>query len=207
MKTLVQEFQHPLPADLFFFDNGSFARGMIQIYANSTPIIEFNLLDENRRSRQVQKYNWNGNLEYITLICESDYPHSPKGEKLEIDALLGTWIGNAIAIDRKEKIDRYQISTQLDLLGDLLIRVININGEKNTQTGKIKGSVVDFDTEKILLLEDGAWANFPSPIKLGRSFVFEVGWLFANNSSQRVKRCYNEKGEWNSTILITEYRA
>lgn len=203
-KTLLQEFQPPLDSNLLFFDNGSFCRGILQIDLNSSPTIEFGLLQENRRSRQVQKYSLKGNLESITLIREQKYPQLPKGENLEIEALLGTRIANAIELDRELKINKYQISTRFDRQGDKLIRVTTVNGEENTQIGKIEGSVVNFDTEQILLLQDGAWANFPSPIKLDRSFAFEVGWLRANYSSQLLKICYDEKGKWISTISIVE---
>ncbi|MGF1488546.1 MAG: DUF3598 family protein [Prochloraceae cyanobacterium] len=203
-RTLMQEFQPPLAPDLFFFESGSFCRGMMQIEDDSSPTIEFGLINKNRRSRQVQKYNRNGNLEYVTLIREQKYPNTPKGENLPIDALLGTRRGEAIEVDRQMQVKHHKISTQFDRTGDILTRVTIVDGEEYTKTGKIDGSLIDFESEKMLLLEDGAWANFPSPIKSDRAFRFEVGWLFAENSSQRLKRCYNEKGQWISTISIVE---
>jgi len=214
-KSLIQEFQPPLPPDLFFCDNGSFCRGIIQIYPSSTPTIEFGLLDENKRSleaackarsRQVQKYNWNGNLEYITLIREVNYEFKPEKKQLQIEDLLGTWQGNAIAVDRRLNVNSYEIKTQLERAENKIIKTTIVDEKKDIQTGNIFGSIIDFASEQILLLQDGAWASFPNPIKLGRAFEFQAGWLFAKNSMQRLKRCYNEKGEWASTILITESR-
>ena len=214
-RILVQEFRSPLSKDLIFFENGSFCLGSTQIYSYSMPVIEFSLLHNDRRSRQVQKYNWEGNLEKVTLIREKlAGSNTSERPPLTVEAMLGKWEGEAVSYDQQLQIDRYSIATEFDRVGDLLLKSLTTNRGVSSSTitlkGKIESSIVNFPAKtgslQMLLLPDGAWANYTNPIKIGQPFFFEVGWLFEPNIYQRLRRNYNEKGQWESATLITERR-
>ncbi|MEH2122480.1 DUF3598 family protein [Nostoc sp.] len=199
---------------LLFFENGSFSEGLIQLGPFSEFGGELAFVHENRRLRLVQLFDKNGQLNGLTLIREHlAGTQTAERPPLQIDDLLGEWLGEAVTIYRDLRSpDIYSttLKIQLDDTGRLIQSTFF--GERTiTSTATIKGSIVLFDQDpqrqvQVLLLPDGASATSPLKVQLRQPLFLEAGWLIQPNLRQRMIRSYNEKGEWVSLTLITEER-
>ena len=199
---------------LLFFENGSFSEGLIQLGPFSEFGGELAFVHENRRLRLVQLFDKNGQLNGLTLIREHlAGTQTAERPPLQIDDLLGEWLGEAVTIYRDLRSpDIYSttLKIQLDDTGRL-IQSTSFGERTITSTATIKGSIVLFDEDpqkqvQVLLLPDGASATSPLKVQLRQPLFLEAGWLIQPNLRQRMIRSYNEKGEWVSLTLVTEER-
>ncbi|MEH2399041.1 DUF3598 family protein [Nostoc sp.] len=199
---------------LLFFENGSFSEGLIQLGPFSEFGGELAFVHENRRLRLVQLFDKNSQLNGLTLIREYlAGTQTAERPPLQIDDLLGEWLGEAVTIYRDLRSpDIYSttLKIQLDDTGRL-IQSTSFGERTITSTATIKGSIVLFDQDpqkqvQVLLLPDGASATSPLKVQLRQPLFLEAGWLIQPNLRQRMIRSYNEKGEWVSLTLVTEER-
>lgn len=213
---LVRVYQS-LGRDILFFENGAFSQGSIQLAPFTEIGAEFGLIYQQRRLRLVQLFNKERNLANITLIREklknTNYPERPP---LTLESLLGEWQGDAITIypDWRSP-DTYATHLQLKLEKDgrvsqKLTWGTGINTQTITSSARVEGSILSFDESsqpmQVLLLPDGASSTSPLQIELRKPLFLEVGWLVEPEQRQRMIRRYNEKGEWVSLTLVTEYK-
>lgn len=210
---MIREFSS-VGGGLLFFENGSFSEGLIQLGPFSEFGGELALLHENRRLRLVQLFDKNGYLNGLTLIREH-LAGTPAAERptLQINDLLGEWLGKAVTIYRDWRSpDTYSttLKLQLDDAGRL-IQSTSFAERTITSTATIKDQIILFDQDpqkqvQVLLLPDGASATSPLKVQLRQPLFLEVGWLIQPNLRQRMIRSYNDKGEWVSLTLVTEER-
>lgn len=210
---LVLEYSS-LGGGVLFFENGSFSEGLIQLGPFSEFGAELAFVHENRRLRLVQLFDKTGQLNELVLIREH-LAGTPVAERppLQIDDLLGEWLGQAVTIYRDLRSpDIYSttLKIQLDDTGRL-IQSTSFGERTITSTATIKGSIVLFDQDpqkqvQVLLLPDGASATSSLKVQLRQPLFLEAGWLIQPNLRQRMIRSYNEKGEWVSLTLVTEER-
>jgi Domain of unknown function (DUF3598) len=210
---LIREFTS-LGKSTLFFENGAFCQGSIQLAPFTEFGAELAFIHENRRLRLVQLYDHDSQLNSITLIREhKEGTEVGKHPQLTVEALLGEWQGEAVTIYpdlRPADTLTTKLQLQLDDSGRLVAN--QIYGNKTiTSTASINGSVILFDQNpqnlvQVLLLPDGASAVSPLKAQLGKPLFLEAGWLIEANIRQRMTRSYNEKGEWTSLTLLTEYR-
>lgn len=213
---LVRVYQS-LGRDILFFENGAFSQGSIQLAPFTEMGAEFGLIYQQRRLRLIQLFNKERNLANITLIREklknTNYPERPP---LTLESLLGEWQGDAITIypDWRSP-DTYATHLQLKLENDgrvsqKLTWGTGINTQTITSRARVEGSILSFDESsqpmQVLLLPDGASSTSPLQIELRKPLFLEVGWLVEPEQRQRMIRRYNEKGEWVSLTLVTEYK-
>ncbi|WP_013321952.1 DUF3598 family protein [Gloeothece verrucosa] len=204
-----------LSRSLLFCETGAFSQGSMQWSPFSDFGAELSLIDQDRRLRLVQLFNTQGKFNQLTLIREKlagTYP--PEKPDLTLEQLLGKWVGEAITIS-PDWYSSEPFPTELLIERTTDNRILQQltwgkGDQRRTMSSSaiIDGSRLLFDQSnlpvQILLLPDGASSNCPLEIKLGHSFVLEVGWLIAPTRRQRLIRRYNEKGEWVSLTLVKE---
>lgn len=207
---LVRQYQS-FGRDILFFENGAFSQGSIQLGPFTRTGAEFGFVAGDRRLRLVELFNPNGDLEQLTLIRErragTDAPERPP---LTVEALLGTWRGEAITMYpdlRSPETFSTQMQLQLDSSGRLQ-QQITFGTETISSSARIENSILYFDQGshpvQVFLLPDGASATVPQKVEMRSPIFFEAGWLLCANERQRLIRRYNEKGEWQSLTLVTE---
>ncbi|MEH2379487.1 MAG: DUF3598 family protein [Nostoc sp.] len=226
---VIREFSS-VGGGLLFFENGSFSKGLIQLGPFSEFGGELALVHENRRLRLVQLFDKTGQLNELVLIREH-LAGTPVAERptLQLDQLLGEWLGQAVTIYRDLRSpDTYSttLKLQLDDTGRLIQSTSFSDVSRQaaslreatptrlrqiTSTATIKDPIILFDQDpekqvQVLLLPDGASATSPLKVQLRQPLFLEVGWLIQPNLRQRMIRSYNEKGEWVSLTLVTEER-
>jgi hypothetical protein len=202
---------------VMFFENGAFSQGSTQWGPFSEFGAEFGLIHGDRRLRLVQLFNRESKPDKFTLIREklggTDTPENPQ---LTVEQLLGDWQGEVVTIypDWRSP-DTYPMSLKLHLEDNgRLVHQLNFGKGESSRTiassARIDGNILHFDQSsqpvQVLLLPDGASANFPLEIKPRQPFFLEVGWLIQPDLRQRMIRSYNDKGEWVSLSLVTEHK-
>jgi hypothetical protein len=202
----------PLGRSILFFPNGEFSQGSTQLGVAIEFGAEFSFIAGSRRSRLVQQFDQQGNLDTLTLIreklAESNVPERPH---LELNDLLGTWIGEAIAIypdGRSPHI--YPTKLQLTKRSESEVAQTVTFGDPPqsfTSAGKINDAVINFNAGtpvQVVLLQDGASSVCPVQVKLGQPLFLEAGWLIQPDLRHRMIRSYDRNGAWTSLTLITE---
>lgn len=213
---LVREY-NCLARDILFFENGAFSQGSMQLAPYSEFGAEFGFVAENRRLRLVQLYNSSGKLSQFTLIREMRAgTNATECPPLTLQQLLGKWQGEAVTLYPDWRApDTY--STYLELHETLSGKVVQrltfgSGAERKTieSIGSVSEKVLTFNQGalpiQVLLLPDGASATSPCQVKLHSPFFLEAGWLIKPDWRQRLIRSYNEKGEWISLTLVSEYK-
>ncbi|WP_017653212.1 DUF3598 family protein [Fortiea contorta] len=213
-KDVVLEYTSISGGGIQFFESGAFCQGSVQLAPFTIFGAELALIHENRRSRLVQIFEKNGQLDRVTLIREhlagTDKVETPP---LQIDDLLGEWRGEATTIYpdwRSPQTYSTNLQLKLDQSGRL-IQSLSFSDRTITSTGTIKGATIIFEENspnpvQILLLPSGASATSPLQIQPRQPLFLEAGWLIQPNLRQRMIRNYNEKGEWVSLTLVTEQK-
>lgn len=210
---MIREFSS-VGGGLLFFENGSFSEGLIQLGPFSEFGGELALVHENRRLRLVQLFDKTGQLKELILIREHlAGTLAAERPTLQINDLLGEWLGQAVTIYRDWRSpDTYSttLKLQLDDAGRL-IQSTSFAERTITSTATIKDQIILFDQNpqkqvQVLLLPDGASATSPLKVELRQPLFLEVGWLIQPNLRQRMIRSYNDKGEWVSLTLVSEER-
>ena len=203
--------------NILFFEDGSFSIGATVCNQFSRAWAELGLKEGYRRLRLVQVFNYQNCLESLTLIREkfagTDTPERPP---LTLEQLLGTWQGEAIQLTPGLSSTK-TVSTNLSLSlqgENKLYQELTFGTESSSQTISSTAEVGDNQLifsesevpKKILFLPDGASANFPVEVQLGKPFFLEVGWLVKPNQRRRLIRNYNAQGEWASLVMINEHK-
>jgi hypothetical protein len=196
-----------------FFDTGAFSKGSLQVSPVSEFGAEYGFVAENRRSRFVQVYNLQGNLQDLILIREFRMgTEAQERPPLSVEQLLGTWTGTArTAYPDWREPEINSTSLKIDRIdGDRLQQQLSFGDRTITSIANIDGNKLNFEAgsspRKILLLPDGVSSNTPLKVNHRESFFVEVGWLLADNQRQRLIRNYNDKGEWTSSTHVIEHR-
>ena len=203
--------------NILFFEDGSFSMGATVCNQFSRAWAELCLKEGDRRLRLVQVFNYQNRLDYLTLIREKFAgTDTPERQPLTLEQLLGTWKGEAIQLT-PDLSDPKTVSTHLslNLQGEKkLYQELTFGTELSSQTISSTAEVGDNQLifsesevpKKILFLPDGASANFPVEVQLGKPFFLEVGWLVKPNQRRRLIRNYNGQGEWASLVIINEHK-
>ncbi|PSB04188.1 DUF3598 family protein [Merismopedia glauca] len=201
--------------NILFFETGAFSQGSLQWAPFSQFGAELALVHGDRRLRIVQSFNSDSILGKITLIRERN-PDSqiPERPRLQVEELIGQWEGEAVILSPQNHTStkcRSILNLRLESPNQL-VQELSF-GEKGsgwslTSKGEIDGNTLKFSQMEVpvqvTLLPDGASALFPLAIASGQSFFLEAGWLVEPNLRYRLIRRYDEKGAWNSLILVTE---
>jgi hypothetical protein len=201
--------------NILFFENGAFSQGSLQWAPFSQFGAELALIHGNRRLRIIQLFDSGTQMGKITLIRERN-PNTPVPERarLNVEELVGEWEGEAVILSPQDhRIAQSRSILKMHLESpNTLVQELSF-GEKNsgwslTSKGEIEGHTIKFSQMdvpvQVTLLPDGASATFPLAITSGKSFFLEAGWLADPNLRYRLIRRYDEKGAWNSLILVTE---
>jgi Domain of unknown function (DUF3598) len=214
-KEIILEYSS-LNKSILFFEDGSFSQGSLQWGPFAEFGAEFGFIKDNRRLRIVQQFNTQGKVDRLTLIREKlAGTNSSQRPALSVDQLIGEWQGEAVTIYPDFRTpDIYPTHLHVYLEGsDRLVQKLTFSSNNSpytiTSSAKIMGSILLFEKEgnssiQILLLPDGASANFPLKIEPNRPFFLEIGWLIEPKMRQRMIRSYSNKGEWISLSLVTE---
>ncbi len=203
--------------NILFFENGAFSIGATT-FNNFSPLwAELGLINGDHRLRLVQIFSQNHSIDRLTLIREK-LPESKGDQRPQLTwkKLLGEWQGEATTLycDLRNP-EHCKTSLKVSQNSDnQLLQELSFTTPSSVQNiksvARIDGSILHFDAGKtarrILLLPDGASANFPLEVKLGEPFFLELGWLLENNHRQRMIRSYSAEGEWVSLTLVEEYK-
>lgn len=207
---VVREYRS-LGKDILFFDGGAFSQGTIQRSPLSAFGAEFGFVADNRRLRLVEIFTPEGDPDRFTLIREkragTDAPERPP---LTLEALLGTWEGEAVTIS-PSWLSPDIVPTRLELRldgGGRLVQTLEFGTVRVCSTARIEDSNLYFDDAsppvRVSMLPDGASATFPERAPRGNPFFLEAGWLMEDNRRDRLIRRYSETGEWLSLTWVRE---
>ena len=204
-----------LAKSVMFFENGAFSQGSIQWGPFADFGAELGLIAADQRLRLVQLFDKNRQLSQLTLIREHrDGTSSSVRPDLTLEALIGTWIGEAVTLypDLRPS-DTYPTRLEITEQGNTVQQTLQFGeGIPPIQTqGTVTGNRILFDTGsqsvQVLLLPDGASSTCPTHIEPRQPLFLEMGWMIAPNERQRLIRQYTAQGGWASLTLVTESRA
>jgi hypothetical protein len=214
----IQDYQQEyrsLARQIIFFDTGAFSKGP-QIFAPFTQFgAEYGFVQDNRRLRLVQLYDKDGSFASLTLIREfrsgTDAQERPP---LTIDQLIGTWEGEAYtAYPDWQPPTVYSTRLEVRSINDGHIEQrLSFADQQIVSTARVEGNQIYFGdrdqpiSRQITLLPDGASSNVPLKLQRRQPFLVEAGWLVTEDERQRLIRCYDEKGEWESSTHVIERR-
>jgi Domain of unknown function (DUF3598) len=204
------QFNYPGPGlQVPFFKSGCFSQGSLQHAPYTQFGAEFALIEGDRRLRLVQLFDQGSTLSSLTLICENRADNSVQSPPLTVDALLGTWQGEAITLCadyRSPEVTPTRL--QVERLGDRLTQTIQFGSHTIQSSAQIKENALHFkdgaQPMQLLCLPGGASALVPQQIESRTPFVIETGWLIEPNLRKRLVRNYSDRGEWVSITLVTE---
>lgn len=195
---------------LLFFDNGAFSQGSLQF----APLTQFGgevgFVHRDRRLRMVQLFESDNQLKTITLIREQRVgSQAPEQPPLQVDDLVGTWEGNAIALTPEWQVTTFNSTLTITrLASDRLQQSLTFADRTLTSTAQITGSTLHFtdgaQPYQITLLPDAASGTFPIEPKIGQAFFLESGWMPEPGLRLRLIRRYDASGAWVNTTLVTE---
>ena len=195
---------------ILLFENGAFSQGSLQWDPFAEFGAEFGFILGERRLRMVMFFNRQAVLDRLTLIREHLADTNTVAKPpLTVNQLLGEWTGTATTIypDWRSP-DTYSTHLQIDSQGDSIRQQLTFGDRTITSVATLKGSCLYFAhsnlSVQIVMLPDGASANFPEKILPRQNFVLEAGWLINPRQRQRLIRTYNSKDEWLSLTLVEE---
>lgn len=207
------QFNYPGPGlQVPFFENGCFSQGSLQHAPYTQFGAEFSLIEGDRRLRLVQLFDQGTALTSLTLIRENRAGDSVQSPPLTVDALVGTWQGNAITLYGDYRSPDVA-STNLTVVreGDRLTQTLQFGSHTIRSSAHIKENGLHFkegaQPMQLLCLPGGASALVPQQIAPRTPFVIETGWLVERNLRKRMVRNYGDRGEWVSITLVTERRS
>lgn len=206
------QFNYPGPGlQVPFFENGCFSQGPLQHAPYTQFGAEFALIEGDRRLRLIQLFDQGSALTSLTLIRENRAGNSEQSPPLTVDALVGTWQGEAVTLyaDYRSP-DVAPTHLKVEQAGDRLIQTLQFGSHGIQSSAQIKENGLHFNEGaqpmQLLCLPGGASALFPQQIQLRTPFVMETGWLVNSNLRKRMVRSYSDRGEWVSITLVTETR-
>ncbi|NEP19016.1 MAG: DUF3598 family protein [Leptolyngbya sp. SIO4C1] len=196
---------------ILLFDVGAFSNGSVQWGPYSEFGAELGLIHQDRRLRLVQLFDKQAQLSCLTLIREWQDKIGTEQPPLQIAALVGTWVGEAVTVYSDWQPEQTQATRlTVERLSDSQIRqTLQLpNVPPISSTGQIRGNQIWFETGtqpvQVLLLPDGASSTCPSQIQPRQPFFLEAGWLVRPKLRQRIIRRYDAQGAWVSLTLVTE---
>ncbi|MEO1133235.1 MAG: DUF3598 family protein, partial [Cyanobacteria bacterium J06639_1] len=199
-------FQAP-ETGMTLFENGAFSRGNDGESPFIKLAVEQGLIHNQRRLRLVQVFNVGSPAQVIAIaegLPEADEKRSP----LTVEQLIGTWEGEAVAIDDKRESETYSTHLQISREGDRLSQTLKFGDRELSSSARIDGSILHFEDShphtRVLLLPDGGSARAPERLTQGTPFQIELGWLVDPNLRQRMIRSYDKDGRWLNATLVTE---
>jgi Domain of unknown function (DUF3598) len=207
----VSEFTY-LNRNIFLFEDGHFCKGSQQFSPFSIFGTEFGFFADDRRLRMVQLWDYNSNLEQVTLIRE--FRANGNGVErlhLSIEQLEGQWQGEAITLypDWRNS-EPYTTNLIIKKEGDRVIQTLKTPELDMTSQGKIDNNTITFSENnqdiRVLLLPDGASSTTPLKMENRQSFFVECAWLIKPNKRLRLIRQYDKTGAWINVTLVTEYK-
>jgi Domain of unknown function (DUF3598) len=204
------QFSYPGPGlQVPFFEDGCFSQGSLQHAPQINFGAEFALIEGDRRLRLVQLFDRGAELTSLTLIRENRAGNTVQSPPLTVDALLGTWQGEAMTryADNRNP-DTVQTQIVVERKGDRLMQSLQFGNHRIETSAHIDGNRLHFSESaqpmQLLCLPGGASALVPQQIQPRTPFVFEAGWLVEPSLRKRMVRSYGDKGEWVSITVVTE---
>lgn len=201
--------------NILFFETGAFSQGSLQWGPFSQFGAELALVHGSYRLRVVEMFDINSKIDRLTLIREK-HPEALTRDNspLQVAQLLGEWVGEAAILSPQNPTPTY-CPSHLNLYlenPNLLVQELTFgepgSAERVVSKGEIAGNTIKFSQMavpvQVTLLPDGASATFPLAIAAGKSFFLEAGWLVEADLRYRLIRRYDERGAWNSLILVKE---
>jgi Domain of unknown function (DUF3598) len=204
------QFEYPGPGlQIPFFEDGCFSQGSLQHAPNVTFGAEFALIEGDRRLRLVQLFDRGTELTSLTLIREHRAGNAIQSPPLTVDALIGTWQGEATTLyaDYRSP-DVTPTHLKVAQEGDRLTQTLQFGSHTLQSSAQIEAHGLHFkdgtQPMRLLFLPGGASALYPTQIQPRSPFVIEAGWLVEPNLRKRMVRNYGKKGEWVSITLVRE---
>jgi Domain of unknown function (DUF3598) len=204
------QFNYPGPGlQVPFFEDGCFSQGSLQHAPHTQFGAEFALIEGDRRLRLVQLFDQGTELTSLTLIRENRADNSVQSPPLTIDALVGTWQGEATTLYadyRSPEIMPTQL--KVEQVGDQLTQTLQFGAHTLQSSAQIEENGLHFkdgtQPMQLLCLPGGASALYPTHIQPRSPFVIETGWLVESSLRKRMVRNYGDHGEWISITLVSE---
>ncbi|MGI0495334.1 DUF3598 family protein [Alkalinema pantanalense CENA528] len=206
---LVQEYSS-FNRGLLFFENGAFSQGSLQFSPIAQFGGEFGFVHRDRRLRMVQLFESDNQLKNIILIREQRVgSQAPEQPALQVDDLVGTWEGHAIALTPEWQTTTFHSTLTIERLSpDRLQQTLTFANHTLTSTAVIAGSTLHFadgaQPYQITLFPDAASATFPIVPQPGQAFFLEAGWMPEPGLRLRLIRRYDASGAWVNATLVTE---
>jgi len=190
-RDVVQDYRS-LGRQVVFFDSGCFAKGSLQV-APATPFgAEFGFIGADRRHRLVQLFDAAGAVDGLVLIREfRSGSAATERPALTSEQLIGDWHGQASTLSADwPEIETAPCSVRID----------------STAAGELQlhtriGEAADWRSPQpamLRLLPDGGFSLVPPRVSHRAAFSVEAGWLSAPGRLERLIRCYDASGAWQS---------
>jgi Domain of unknown function (DUF3598) len=205
----IQQDYRSLGRQVLFFANGTFCKGTLQVAPGTVFGGEFGFVGVDRRHRLVQLHQPDGRFQNLVLIREfragSDATERPP---LDPSQLLGTWRGSVATITadwpEPDHHDGEWIVSRNEP-EQLLMRSVQ-GGIETGWCGRVQGSQLLLDAAsptRLQWLPDGGYHLTPLAVSHRQAFAVEAGWLQSDHQLQRLIRCFDASGAWQSTSLWT----
>jgi hypothetical protein len=167
-----QEYRS-LGRQVVFFDTGAFSKGSMQVAPGSAFGVETGFVAGDRRHRLVQLYGEAGEMGLLVLIREfRQGSTATETVPLIAEQLLGDWRGFRATVTA------------------------------NWPEAEVEACTVRFTTSDLaacVLLPDGGYSRRPAQVSHRQAFSVEAGWLRAPGRLERLVRCYDASGAWQSS--------
>lgn len=204
---LHQEYRS-LGKQIIFFHTGAFSKGSLVFSPFSELGGEFGFIAGDRRCRLVVLYGQGGHFQKGVLIREMrGGTTASENPPLTLDQLWGTWEGEVYTaypdFRAPEKSSSRLTLEPLD--GQHLRQTLEMGDRTIHSQGQITPQGILTETgQRVTFLPDGASLHCPAQLPRRQPFFLEAGWLVSPQERHRMMRCYNEKGDWEKSILIVE---
>lgn len=194
---------------VIFAENGDFSKGAMCFTSMREFVAEFGFIEGDRRLRMVQMYDDKCQFKKLVFIREfREGTTARERPPLTADQLVGTWDLEAWTY-RPDFEPPTQSTGQLkiDIHGEELHQSLAFGTQAIASKAQIQGNTLLFPQgRQITLLPDGGSINVPVKLEHRQRFFVEVGWLFADNTRRRIMRNFDDQGNWESSVFITERR-
>lgn len=217
-----------LGRQVVFFDTGSFSKGSLQVAPNTSSGAEFGFIDGDRRFRLVQLFNDAGAFDGHVLIREFRVgTQAEERPPLTAEDLIGTWRGQAATITADWPVaDQTPVELRLlcsseagvdhvtmDTVFDSPSRpgtALNASDLFSHLSGQRLGDGIHLEDpfpRRWQFLPDGGYSLVPLQVSHRQAFSVEAGWMPASDRLERLIRCYDASGAWQSSTHICVTRS
>lgn len=217
-----------LGRQVVFFDTGSFSKGSLQVAPNTSSGAEFGFIDADRRFRLVQLFNDAGIFDGLVLIREFRVgTQAEERPPLTAEDLMGCWRGQAatitadwpvadqtsveISLQRSSEAggDHFMMRTMFDSTSRQGM-ALNALGLISPISGHRLGEAICLEDpfpRRWQFLPDGGYSLVPLQVSHRQAFSVEAGWMPAPDRLERLIRCYDASGAWQSSTHICVTRS